>query len=191
MELSELNTFKQIKPAKFRYKSDKVFKVTVVNRALLSLHGGSLGITLTVPLIYIYPWFHDVPVNWMWRVDWIQPLHMYTSRQSIISENFQHTDSSLYSGRRKLIYGSLYWTHIWNLQTPWLKLQTSWLKIQTSWLKLQTFCSKIGTSFSKLRTYYSKLGTFSLKLRIISSRLGIISSKLEIFSSKLGIFNSK
>ena len=159
-ELSELNTFKQIKPAKFRYKSDKVFKVTVVNRALPSLHGGSLEITLTVPLIYIYPWFHDVPVNWMWRVDWIQPLHMYTSRQSIISEKYQHTDSSLYSGRRNLTYGSLYWTHIW--------------KLQTSWLKLQSFCSKLRTCYSKLGTFSSKLWTIRLKRGIFCSKLGTL-----------------
>ena len=31
--------------------SDKAFKGTFVNRALSSLHGGSLEITLTVPLI--------------------------------------------------------------------------------------------------------------------------------------------
>ena len=30
------------------------FDTTVVNRALLSLHGGSLDIALTVPLIFIF-----------------------------------------------------------------------------------------------------------------------------------------
>ena len=33
-----------------RFLTDKGFKGTVVNRALQSLHGGSLGITFTVPL---------------------------------------------------------------------------------------------------------------------------------------------
>ena len=35
--------------------SDKAFKGTVVNRELLSLHGGSLEITLTVPLSIKFP----------------------------------------------------------------------------------------------------------------------------------------
>ena len=34
--------------------SDKVFKGTVVNRALPSLHGGSLKIIITVPLIDLH-----------------------------------------------------------------------------------------------------------------------------------------
>ena len=38
----------------FNTRSDKAFKGTVVNKALPSLHGGSLEITLTVPLIYTY-----------------------------------------------------------------------------------------------------------------------------------------
>ena len=48
------NENKQLKEKKHVYLiytwSDKVFKSTVVNRALSSLQGGSLGITLTVPL---------------------------------------------------------------------------------------------------------------------------------------------
>ena len=38
------------------FLSDLSFKGTVVNRALLSFHGGSLEITLTVPLNIIFKW---------------------------------------------------------------------------------------------------------------------------------------
>ena len=50
-KFTEINTFQDNKnDANFNIFSDKGFKGTVVNRALLYLYGGSLRITLTVPL---------------------------------------------------------------------------------------------------------------------------------------------
>ena len=41
------------KLAYISHRPDKAFKGTVVNRELSSLHGGSLEITITVPLILL------------------------------------------------------------------------------------------------------------------------------------------
>ena len=53
LKLSELSTYKIWKGDNAFHIVDqsKVFKGTVVNRALPFLHGGSLEITLTVPLM--------------------------------------------------------------------------------------------------------------------------------------------
>ena len=47
-KLKEINTFLVSKPTVILIREG--FNCTVVNRALLSLYGGSLKITLTVPL---------------------------------------------------------------------------------------------------------------------------------------------
>ena len=53
--IKELNTLKLEKIEKLQNHPHKVFKGIVMIRALLSLHGGTLEITLTVPLIYVLP----------------------------------------------------------------------------------------------------------------------------------------
>ena len=54
-KLTEINTFQVRKTTVYSYFFIRLrlrYKGTVVNRALPSLHGGSLEITLTVPLIH-------------------------------------------------------------------------------------------------------------------------------------------
>ena len=46
--------------------SDKACKGIILNQALPSLHGGSLEITLTVPLIVIMDEFSEASKNIIW-----------------------------------------------------------------------------------------------------------------------------